>query len=167
MPITTSAMLWWMLRCSDSRLDLALKSFFNFSCRSAMILKWLFSQYRVFFNRKRGMRVIPNPYDDDLMITSPKSRKKNRKTYEIRRKAGWTKLGTKRETNRTGREGRVNGAQRNRKRNGQGENAGRKWATQRMGQRRWASEARQNGKRNGQKANVERQAGDAAGKGTD
>ena len=34
----------WMLRNSDSRLDLALKSFFNFSCCSAMILKWLISQ---------------------------------------------------------------------------------------------------------------------------
>ena len=33
-----------MLRNSDSRLDLALKNVFNFSCCSAMILKWLIFQ---------------------------------------------------------------------------------------------------------------------------
>ena len=43
---------------------------------------------------------------------------------------------TKRETKRTGWGGRANGAQRNRERNGTGENAGRKRATQRTGRKR-------------------------------
>ena len=75
--------------------------------------------------------------------------------------------GTKRETKGTGREGRVDGAQRNVKWNGQGENSGRKRATKQMGQRGWASEARRNGKRNGRKANVGRQGCGAAGQRTD
>ena len=63
---------------------------------------------------------------------------------------------TKRETKRTGREGRANGAQRNRERNGTGENAGRERATQRTGRKRRTSDARRNGKRGGQNGGVER-----------
>ena len=65
---------------------------------------------------------------------------------------------TKREMKRTGRQGRANGAQRNRERNGTGENAGSRRATQRSGRKRGTSNAQANQKRDGRNGNVGRRA---------
>ena len=60
----------------------------------------------------------------------------------------------------------MNGAQRNGKENGTGENAGRKRLTQRKGRKRRTSDARGNRKLDGRNGNVGRRAHDATGKWT-
>ena len=65
----------WMLRNSDSRLYLALQNFFNCSCCSALILKWLFSQCKVSSNQTSELGVIPNTNDNHLIIKTLKSTK--------------------------------------------------------------------------------------------
>ena len=65
----------WMLHNSDSRLDLALKSFFQFFLLFGHDIEMANLSMKSTFSQTRGMRVIPNPNDDDLIIKTSKSRK--------------------------------------------------------------------------------------------
>ena len=182
-----SVMSLWMLRNSDSRLNLALKSFFNFSCCSAVILKWLISQcndsnfqtntWSVGYTEHKWRRLDNQDVEEQersYRVTNYSAKVSNRGgkapklllcNVRLYRKTGNE---ARRNGKRDGRGGNDGRTERNKTGNGAelAKNAVRKRATPRTGQKRCTSKARRAGERDGQDVKFGLRAHGATGKRT-